>query len=257
MRSRVLAQALASATVVATISMLAACGGTAINPADAGHQPSTAAPSGSSVRSAPRSAHPAQAHAGAPASAGPHTAAKHASAQPGPHTAAKHAPAQKGSKQGAQHKPQPPSAPGAGVVRFGDVTSEDSTASIGVAPDGTALTATFSDLEVDLHNGVPSTGTRMAMPLTGGARNANIAVYVTGYAFTDQATARLTLTVNGQTVVKDFPAGTDGEYTQSLELPAIAGSAYQLSLALAGDQAPGSDDGSANLIVDAIDMEIT
>jgi hypothetical protein len=143
------------------------------------------------------------------------------------------------------------------LVRFGPVTSEDSTASIDVSPDGAALTTTFSDLEVTLGQGAQSTGTRMVMPLTDGAQKAQLTVYASGYALTQHATARLSLTVNGQTVVKDFPAGTDGEFVEQIELPATAGSEYQLSLALDLGQAAGSDDGDAYLNVSAVDAEIT
>ena len=118
---------------------------------------------------------------------------------------------------------QPASAPAAGLARFGPVTSEDSTASIDVSPDRAALTATFADLEVDLEKGAKSAGTRMVMPLTAGAQNAKITIYASGYALTDHGTARLSLTVNGRTVVKDFPAGTDADFVQPIELPVIAG----------------------------------
>jgi hypothetical protein len=209
------------------------------------------------VKSAHRSAHRAHHHTGAPAAPGAGTAAKHAPAKKSPHTTAKHAPAKTGPKQGAHYAPQPPSAPGAGVVRFGTVTSENSTASIDVSDDGKALTAGFSDLEADLEKGVPSTGTRMVMPLTGGARNATITVYASGYVFTHHATARLSFTVNGTTVVRDFPSGTDREFVQPIELPAIGGSAYQLSLTLEGQQAPASADGTAYINVSTIDAEIS
>jgi hypothetical protein len=247
MRSRVLGQVLTPAIVAATISVVAACGGTAASPAQAGKS-SPAAQSGPSAGPAPHSAGSAQSHASAAAAPGPDTATKHTPAQPGP---------QAGTQKRTQPETQPPSAPGAGVVRFGPVTSEDSTASSDVSPDGAALTTTFADLEANLEKGPVSNGTRMVMPLTGGAQNAQVTVYASGYAFTEGATARLSLTVNGQTVVKDFPVGTDGEFVQQLELPAIAGSPCQLSLTLEVDQAPGTDDGAAYLNVTAIDAEIT
>ena len=128
---------------------------------------------------------------------------------------------------------------------------------IDVSPDGAALTTVFSDFEVTLPQGAQSNGTRMVMPLTGGAQNAQLTVYASGYAFTTHATARLSLTVNGQTIVKDFPAGTDDEFVQQIKLPAIAGSECQLSLAIEVHQAAGSDDGDAYLNVTAVDAEIT
>jgi hypothetical protein len=141
------------------------------------------------------------------------------------------------------------------VVRFGTVTIEDSNSSIDVAPDGQALTALFSDLEADSQKGVLSNGTRMVIPLTSGARNATIKVYASGYVFTRHATARLSFTVNNQTVVQEFPSGTDDDFVLPIELPAIGGSAYQLSVAIDGQ--PSSHRGVAYINVSAIDAGIT
>ena len=251
MRSRALAQVLGPATLAATISMLTACGVTAADPAHVGHKSSAAALSGLAAGSVPHGADPAQSQASSPPSAGPGAAAKHTPAQQHPKAGTQQDP-----KTGAQQQTQP-SGPGAGPVRFGPVTSEDSTASTAVSPDGQALTTLFSDLEADTQKGIQSNGTRMVMPLTDGAPNAHITVYASGYALTEGATARLSLTLNGQTVVKDFPAGTDDEFVQQIELPAIAGSEGQLSIALEVDQTPGSDDGAAYLNVSSIDAEIT
>lgn len=249
MRIRVLAQAVTSAAVAATISMLAACGPTTADPLGASHKPAAAQP-GSQVSSARHHAHRARHHASAPAVPNPGAAASAAPSQPGPNTAAKHAPAKTGSEQGAQ----PASAPGAGVVRFGLVTSEDSNASINVDPDHLALTALFSDLEAK-SDGVASNGTHMAIPLTGGARNATITVYASGYVFTHHATARLVFRLNGLTIVRDFPSGADREFIQPIELPAIGGSAYQLSVAI--DEQPSSARGAAYINVSAINAQIT
>ena len=171
------------------------------------------------------------------------------------HTAAKHTPVKTGLKQGAQHKPQSQPAPAAGVVRFGTVTIEDSNSTIDVSSDSQALTALFSDLEAKSDDGVPSNGTRMVMPLTGGAPDATITVYASGYVFTHRATARLIFTLNGKPVVKEFPSGTDGDFVQPIELPAIGGLTYQLSVAI--DEQTSSGRGAAYINVSAIDAEIT
>jgi hypothetical protein len=254
MRTRVLAQVLAPTTVAVAISMLAACD-PAANPVSAGYQSSTTAPSGSAGGSAPRGSHSAQS-ADAPASPGSGAAAEDTQAQPGPGTAAKRTPAQRHPHHKAQHKVQPPPAPDAGPVLFGAVTSDRDTATTGIDPDRTTFTTLFSDLVVDLEKGVPSAGTHLVIPLTGGAHNATLTVYLSGYVFTLHATARLSFTVNGTTIVKNFPAGADHEFVQPLELPAIGGSAYQLSLTLEGQQAPGSD-GTAFINVSAIDGNVS
>jgi len=186
--------------------------------------------------------------------ANPGTAASPASA-PSPYTAAKQTPAKTGSKQRAQRKPQSPSAPAAGVVRFGTVTSDDSTATTDVSSDRQALTTLFSDLEATSESGVLSNGMRMVIPLTGGAPNATIKVFASGYVFTHRATARLSVTVNGQSIVKDFPSGTDHDFVLPIYLPAIGGSAYQLSLTI--DEQPKSGRGAAYININAIDAQIT
>ena len=95
----------------------------------------------------------------------------------------------------------------------------------------------------------------MVLPLTGGAPNATIKVYASGYVFTRHATARLSFTLNGQPVVKEFPPGTDHDFVLPIELPAIGGSAYELSVAI--DEQPNSGKGAAYINVNTIDAEIT
>jgi hypothetical protein len=140
------------------------------------------------------------------------------------------------------------------VVRFGTVTSDNSNSTINVDPDGLALTVLFSDLEAKSYEGVPSNGTRMVIPLTGGAPNATIKVFASGYVFTRHATARLSFTLNGQTIIKEFSSGADYDFVVPIELPAIGGSAYQLSVAI--DEQPSSHRGAAYINVNAIDAEI-
>jgi hypothetical protein len=253
-KNRVLAQAITLAAAAAAISTLAACGPTTADSLSASHNPA-AAQSGSHASSARHHAHRARHRADAPAAPNPGTAASPGSAQPDPYTAAQQTPAKTGSKQGAQHKPQSPSAPAAGVVRFGTVTTDRSTATINVASDRRALTVLFSDLEAGSESGVLSNGTRMAIPLTGGAPNATLKVFVSGYVFTHRATARLSVTVNGQSIVKDFPSRTDHDFILPIYLSAIGGSAYQLSLTI--DEQPNSGRGAAYINVNAIDSEIT
>src|SRR5262249_57499401 len=108
-----------------------------------------------------------------------------------------------------------------------------------IDPDRTTLTTTFSDLQVDLERGVPSAGTHMVIPLTGDAHSAMLTVYASGYVFTYHATARLAFTVNGVTIVRNFPAGADHEFDQPLELPAIGGAGYTLFLPPPGAPTPG------------------
>jgi len=140
-------------------------------------------------------------------------------------------------------------------VRFGPVTRGDGNSRIDVSSDGLALTALFSDLEAKSDDGVPSNGTRMVVPLTGGAPNATITVYASGYVFTRHAVAHLILTLNGKPIVIEFPPGTDSDFVEPIAVPAIGGSAYQLSIAI--DEQPRSRKGAAYINVSSIDAEIT
>jgi hypothetical protein len=143
------------------------------------------------------------------------------------------------------------------------VTTSDPSVTISIAPDRTTLTTTFSELVASVGSVVsPAPATRsfrLVVPLTGAAQNAKVAFHASGYAVVEEgATARLTFRVNGRTIVKDFPVGSDDDFDQTLELPAIPSSTYQLSVVLETQQVPGSDDGTtASLNVSTIDARIT
>jgi hypothetical protein len=143
-------------------------------------------------------------------------------------------------------------------MRFGPVTASDPTADINIDPDRTTLTARFSQFEVSLGSESATRTSSLVVPLTDGAQNAEVTFYASGFAFTDEgATARLTLRVNGRKVVKDFPAGSEVEYIQQLELPATPASRYRLSAVVEAHQAPGCHDAAAFLSVSTIDAAIT
>jgi hypothetical protein len=148
-------------------------------------------------------------------------------------------------------------------LRFGPVTSNDSTADVAIDPDRKTLTTRFSTLEVSVGSGesAPPDATRtfsLVVPLTAAARNAKLTFYASGFAFADKGTtARLTLRVNGRSIARDFPAGSEVEYVQPLKLSAIPASQYRLSVVLEAHQVPDSHDGTAFLSVSAIDAKIT
>jgi hypothetical protein len=143
-------------------------------------------------------------------------------------------------------------------VRFGRVTASDPTADIAIDPDRTTMTARFSAFEVSAGSESATRASSLVVPLTDGAQNAKVTFYASGFAFADEgATARLTLRVNGRKLVKDFPAGSEVEYVQRLQLPAIPASQYRLSAVVEAHQAPGCHDATAFVSVSAIDAAIT
>ena len=105
----------------------------------------------------------------------------------------------------------------------------------------------------------PTTSTfPLTVPLSGTAQNGKITFYASGYGFvTEGGTARLTLRANGRKIVKNFPAGSDVEFVQTLQLPGTAVSECQLSLVIEVDQVAGSHEGTAYLNVSALDGAIS
>ena len=173
---------------------------------------------------------------------------------PSPHTEPKTGP------------PAPPPAtkppPSTGPVRFGKVTVTPSgdTASLDVAPsDHRALTATFSDREVQVAPGATEPATRsfaVTLPLTDGAKGETLRVYVQGYAFAQEgAYAQLTLKLNGLSSVRYYRSGWDDSFVEVLEAPATPATTYRLEGVLEVHQKPGTG-GAAYLNVSSVDALI-
>ena len=155
-------------------------------------------------------------------------------------------------------KPQPSTGP----VRFGKVTVTPSgdTASLDVAPsDHRALTATFSDREVQVGSGATEPAPRsfaMTLPLTDGAKGETLRVYVQGYAYAQEgAYARLTLKLNGLSSVRYYRSGWDDDFVEVLEAPATPATTYRLEGVLEVHQKPGTV-GAAYLNVLSVDASI-
>jgi hypothetical protein len=222
-------------------------------------EPSTATPADSSVGSVQRRPS-GSGSSRSPAASSQETGSSKPAGNPGANaTQPGHKPATKPAPQPA---PQPQ--PSLGPVRFGKVTTtpSDDTVDTSVAPsDHRALTTTFSDREVQVGNpGDPPDASRsfsMTLPLTDGARGETLRVYVQGYALAAEgASARLTLKLNGQVKVRDYPSGWDDEVFETLELPAIPATTYQLSGVVGVHQDPGTD-GGAYLNVLSVDASFS
>ena len=89
-----------------------------------------------------------------------------------------------------------------------------------VAADGRAFTAAYSSLESGADVGRPSRSQTLTVPITGDAGDATLSLALQGYVLTgDDATATLTVTVNGAATTRTYHAGTDRSYTESIDVP--------------------------------------
>jgi cytoskeletal protein RodZ len=148
-------------------------------------------------------------------------------------------------------------------VRFGPM-AEGSHGHVdtNIAPDRQALTTGFDNLEVEVGNGKLTNcdATRsytMTIPLTGGGHRSVLRFHVQGFAFVQKGvTARLTVRGNGRTTARDFPAGTDDSFLQTVELPATPGTTYRLETVVQLHQDPDTYRTAGYLNVAAIDVEI-
>jgi hypothetical protein len=175
-------------------------------------------------------------------------------------------PAAYATPSGQEPEAEPASQPQerADPVRFGKVTTTPSndTVETGVSDDRRALTTTFSDREVEVGDGGSKNcdatlSFAMTLSLTDGAEGETLRLHVQGYAFVQGgARAQLTLKANGQVRVKDFPAGSNDSYLQTLQLPAIPATTYQLSGVVELHQDPDTG-GAAYVNVLSIDAEIS
>jgi hypothetical protein len=148
-------------------------------------------------------------------------------------------------------------------VRFGPGMAEGSHAHFDtdIAPDRQALTTAFDDFQVEVGNGkvTDCDVTRsytMTIPLVGGGHRSVLRFHVQGFAYVDKGvTARLTVRGNGRTTARDFPAGTDDSFLQTMELPATPGTTYRLETVVELHQDPAIVT-AGYLNVAAIDVEI-
>jgi hypothetical protein len=137
--------------------------------------------------------------------------------------------------------------------------SDDSVPTSIAESDRRALTTTFDNMQVGNKEVAKPDATRsfsMTLPLTDGAKGETLWAHVQGLAFAaESASARLTLKLNGQVKVRTFSAGWDNTFLQTLQVPAIPATTYQLSGMVEVHQDPGSK-GTAYFNVTSIDIEI-
>lgn len=131
-----------------------------------------------------------------------------------------------------------------------------------LSDDKRALTLTFADFKVTLAagKGTPPLASHLfslVLPLAGEEKTAEVAFAVSGFALTTEgATATLVLSVNGQTVATDFPAGSDQSLLTELTFKGARPSDCRLSVFLLLGRDAASPEAEAFLNVSAIDVEL-
>jgi hypothetical protein len=132
----------------------------------------------------------------------------------------------------------------------------------GVSDDKRAITLTFSDFQATVggSKSKETTATRVftfTVPLQGDDKRAEIEFLTSaGVATLQGATATLISSVNGQTIVNDFPANTDQSFEQTLKFSADRPSECRLCVILLISRDSKNADAEAFLNALSIDIEI-
>jgi hypothetical protein len=132
----------------------------------------------------------------------------------------------------------------------------------GLSEDKRALTLTFADFHAAVGGSNPpgSLATRLislVLPLHGEAEKLEIEFTFQGFVFAlEGASASLVCSVNGQTTVSDFPAGSDQDYLHKHTFTAERGSEARLYLLLLVGRDSKNTDAEAHMNVATIDAEI-
>ena len=150
------------------------------------------------------------------------------------------------------------------MITFGRIPRHKSNErfELGVSEDKRALTLTFSDLQVHVGGGKSraSTATRvftLVLPLKGDEKRVEIEFSLEGLILSlEGATASLVCSVNGQTIVADFPENSDQSFVQNLKFTAEMPSEARLCVFLLLGRDSRNADAEADLSVSSIDAEI-
>src|SRR5579859_2160605 len=95
------------------------------------------------------------------------------------------------------------------------------------------------------------------MPLGGNGDEVSIAFTVSVYAFASEgATGYALLSVNGQTAIQEFAAGTDDDFVQPLTITAGPGTLLHLVVVAVAQRDPAYPDAAAAIRPVSIDAEI-
>jgi hypothetical protein len=146
-------------------------------------------------------------------------------------------------------------------AQFAAATFNSDVASvIDISQDKKAFTAAFSGLgvKIDGKSSAPIV-TRtfsVVLPLNGATPDLEIPLFVSGFVLSEKgANGHLVFTVNDQSIVADFPAGSDKEFIQQLKYKVGYAKELRMTIFLSADHDSTSDAG-ISLNVTTIDTDI-
>jgi hypothetical protein len=133
---------------------------------------------------------------------------------------------------------------------------------LGVSEDKRALTLRFSDFQTTVGGSKSKTpvSTRIffiVLPLEGDEKKVEIEFILQGFVLAlEGATVSLVCSVNGQTTVTEFPAGSDQDFVHTLKFAAETTSEARLCVVVLLGRDSRNADAEAHLSLTSIDAEI-
>jgi hypothetical protein len=133
---------------------------------------------------------------------------------------------------------------------------------LSISGDGQAFTLTFAEIQADVDAGkspdlIAARVFSAVVPVHGDGNDVSIAFTAQGSAFAaDGADAYVLLSVNGQTAVQHFAAGTDQSFQQQLIIKGVPTSQCHLAVAAVVQRDPTCPDAAATLRPSSVDAEI-
>jgi hypothetical protein len=146
-------------------------------------------------------------------------------------------------------------------AKFAAPTFESDVAfAVDISPDKKAFTAAFNGLGVKLDGKsaapVAARTFSFILPLTGAAPGLEVPFFVQGFVLAEKGSnGHLVFSVNDQTVVADFPSGSDKSFVQQLKYKAGWSNEVRITIFLLADRDSASDAG-VSLNVTTIDTDI-
>jgi hypothetical protein len=144
----------------------------------------------------------------------------------------------------------------------GSTGSGDDGFDLSISDDGQAFTLSFAEIQADVDAGkspdlVAARVFSAVVPVDGGNNGVGIAFTTQGFAFaTEGANAYAVLSVNGQTSVQHFSAGTDQSFVQQLSFKGGLTSQCHLAVVAVVQRDPAYPDAAATLRPSSVDAEI-
>jgi hypothetical protein len=133
---------------------------------------------------------------------------------------------------------------------------------LNMSGDGQTFTITFAEIKAEVGDGKSAdlTAARVfsaVLPVHGDGNDVSIAFTVQGYAFANEgADAYAVLSVNDQTSVQHFPAGTDQEFLQQVIVKGVPTSQCHVAVVAVVQRDPAQPDAVAALRPSTVDAEI-